>query len=115
MKEGERLERDYEMLWSKSYFGNVMIAIQYKKSGNEIEDAKNPDNRPIYVGFDGDVPRDLEEVLIENRELRHNALKLLGYEFESIKSAHEKLAKDLDRVFPLLEVTNVKHWWEFWK
>lgn len=117
MLEAKKLERDYKAFWSKSNYGHITIAIQYDKSGgNGYKPEQNPENRPIYVGFDGDNPRDLEEVLMENEQLKKGIIKGFGDDIARIDFSLSNLKKDvIDLVDKIIELRPKKKWYQFWK
>ncbi len=109
----KHLEREYEQFWSQDMRGRVVIAIQYHKSGSPGDFPENrPDNRPIYVGFDGEEPRDLTEILEENKQLKNSQLSQLDTKLD-------QLDKFQNRIIELQSLITSKRlnkkWWEFWK
>lgn len=109
----EILKRDATRLWSKNRRGTVVVAVQYIPSGVTEEPVCSGFGQynPVYVGFDGEMPRELDEVLEENKQLKESALKSIGYEFDRLLS----LRKEIDDIFEERVRTSPKKWYQFWK
>lgn len=104
------LQRDATRLWSKNRRGAVVMAVQYVPTGIESGLEWHGEYNPVYVGFDGEIPRELDEVLEENKQLKENALKRLGYDLSEIQKVRDEITASIN----LWKVSR-KKWYQFWK
>ena len=109
------LQRDATRLWSKNRRGAVVMAVQYVPSKIESGLEWHGEYNPIYVGFDGEIPRELDDVLEENKQLKENALRNIGYDLSELLVVRDEVKEAVEAIHINRRAKETKKWYQFWK
>src|SRR5947209_4910496 len=101
----EEIKYNGIFLWSKTWKG-IYFARQLEPTEGLMGDNKDPLASPIYIGKEGEIGRDLHEVLEENEKLKEENTNLKNAIYED----EQKKWYELDRRLTRIETR--KSWWK---